>query len=196
MKNKVLFIKNINEFNELRNINGDTRVTAILLDDLDFKGENFEPIEFNGKVDLILRGFGLNIKNMNIISEKDDTGIFRKLTNLNLKDVNFFNIHVNGKSNTGSIVGRVDNKLTLIHSKIISQTSGNTFVGGVCGLAKKVKLVNSLVATKVDAMVDSGLALGGCESFKEHNNTFVKLGKNKNHEETNENKTGIILSLK
>ena len=41
MKNKVLFIKNINEFNELRNINGDTRVTAILLDDLDFKGENF-----------------------------------------------------------------------------------------------------------------------------------------------------------
>ena len=169
MKNKVLFIKNINEFNELRNINGDTRVTAILLDDLDFKGENFEPIEFNGKVDLILRGFGMNIKNMNIISEKDDTGIFRKLNNLNIKDVNFFNIHTYGKSNSGSIVGRVDNKLTLIHS---------------------------LIATRVSALGGNGLALGACETFIDHNNTFVKLGKNKNHEETNENKTGIILSLK
>lgn len=196
MKNKVLFIKNINEFNELRNINGDTRVTAILLDDLDFKGENFEPIEFNGKVDLILRGFGLNIKNMNIISEKDNTGIFRKLNNLNIKDVNFFNIHTYGKSNSGSIVGRVDNKLTLIHSKIISEVNGNAMVGGICGLAKKVKLIDSLIATRVSALGGNGLALGACETFIDHNNTFVKLGKNKNHEETNENKTGIILSLK
>lgn len=196
MKTKVLFVKNVDEFNELRKIDGDDRVTVILLDDLDFKGQNFEPIDFDGKVDLILRGFGMNINNINILSEEDNVGIFKKLNNLNIKDVNFFNIHVNGKSNTGSIVGRVDNKLTLIHSKIISQTSGNTFVGGVCGLAKKVKLVNSLVATKVDAMVDSGLALGGCESFKEHNNTFVKLGKDNHHEETEENKTGIILSLK
>lgn len=196
MKTKVLFVKNIDEFNELRKIDGDARVTVILLDDLDFKGKNFEPIDFDGKVDLILRGFGMNINNVNILSEEDNVGIFKKLNNLNIKDVNFFNIHVNGKSNTGSIVGRVDNKLTLIHSKIISEVNGNTMVGGICGLAKKVKLIDSLIATRVSALGGNGLALGACETFIDHNNTFVKLGKDNHHEETEENKTGIILSLK
>ncbi len=196
MKTKVLFVKNIDEFNELRKIDGDARVTVILLDDLDFKGQNFEPIDFDGKVDLILRGFGMNINNVNILSEEDNVGIFKKLNNLNIKDVNFFNIHVNGKSNTGSIVGRVDNKLTLIHTKIISEVNGNTMVGGICGLAKKVKLIDSLIATRVSALGGNGLALGACETFIDHNNTFVKLGKDNHHEETEENKTGIILSLK
>ena len=196
MKTKVLFVKNIDEFNELRNINGDTRVTVILTDDLNFKGKDFEPIEFDGKVDLVLRGFGMNITNMNISSEKEDCAIFSNLNNLNVKDVNFLNIHVNGLSNVGSIVGKVDNKLTINHSKIISHVSGNAFVGGICGLAKNVKLVDSLIATKVDAMAGSGLAVGACESFKEHNNIFVKLDKNNQHEETQDNKTGIILSLK
>lgn len=196
MKTKVLFVKNIDEFNELRKIDGDARVTVILLDDLDFKGQNFEPIDFDGKVDLILRGFGMNINNVNILSEEDNVGIFKKLNNLNIKDVNFFNIHVNGKSNTGSIVGRVDNKLTLIHTKIISEVNGNTMIGGICGLAKKVKLIDSLIATRVSALGGNGLALGACETFIDHNNTFVKLGKDNHHEETEENKTGIILSLK
>ena len=196
MKTKVLFVKNIDEFNVLRKIDGDARVTVILLDDLDFKGQNFEPIDFDGKVDLILRGFGMNINNVNILSEEDNVGIFKKLNNLNIKDVNFFNIHVNGKSNTGSIVGRVDNKLTLIHTKIISEVNGNTMVGGICGLAKKVKLIDSLIATRVSALGGNGLALGACETFIDHNNTFVKLGKDNHHEETEENKTGIILSLK
>lgn len=196
MKTKVLFVKNIDEFNELRKIDGDARVAVILLDDLDFKGKNFEPIDFDGKVDLILRGFGMNINNVNILSEEDNVGIFKKLNNLNIKDVNFFNIHVNGKSNTGSIVGRVDNKLTLIHTKIISEVNGNTMVGGICGLAKKVKLIDSLIATRVSALGGNGLALGASETFIDHNNIFVKLGKDNHHEETEENKTGIILSLK
>ena len=138
----------------------------------------------------------MNIKNMNIISEEDNAGIFKKLNNLNIKDVNFFNIHTYGKSNTGSIVGRVDNKLTLIHSKIISEVNGNAMVGGICGIAKKVRLIDSLIATRISALGGSGLALGACETFTDHNNTFVKLGKDKNYEETEENKTGIILSLK
>lgn len=196
MKTKVLFVKDIEEFNELRNLDGDVRATVILLDDLDFKGKKFAPIEFNGNVDLILRGFGMNISNMDIISDKNNCGIFANVNNLNIKDVNFFNIYTVGKNNTGSIVGSVNNKLTLIHSKIISKVNGENMVGGICGTAKKVKIVDSLIATKVSALSKSGLALGACESFKDHNNTFVKLNQNKCHEETNENKTGIVLSLK
>lgn len=196
MKTKVLFVKDIEDFNELRNLDGDVRATVILLDDLDFKGKKFEPIEFNGEVDLILRGFGMNISNMDIICDKDNCGIFSNVNNLNIKDVNFFNIHTVGKNNTGSIVGKVNNKLTLIHSKIISKVNGEDMVGGICGTAKRVKIIDSLIATKVNALSNSGLALGACESFKDHNNTFVKLNQNKTHEETNENKTGIVLFLK
>lgn len=196
MKTKVLFVKNIEEFNELRNLDGDVRATVILLDDLDFNDKNFEPIEFNGCVDLVLRGFGMNISNMDIICDKDNCGIFANVNNLNIKDVNFFNIHTVGKNNTGSIVGSVNNKLTLIHSKIISKVNGENMVGGICGTAKKVKIIDSLIATKVNGLSNSGLALGSCESFKDHNNTFVKLKQNRCYEETKENKTGIILSLK
>lgn len=196
MKTKVLFVKNIEEFNELRNLNGDVRATVILLDDLDFNDKNFEPIEFNGCVDLVLRGFGMNISNMDIICDKDNCGIFANVNNLNIKDVNFFNIHTVGKNNTGSIVGSVNNKLTLIHSKIISKVNGENMVGGICGTAKKVKIIDSLIATKVNGLSNSGLALGSCESFKDHYNTFVKLNQNRCYEETKENKTGIILSLK
>lgn len=196
MKTKVLFVKNIEEFNELRNLNGDVRATVILLDDLDFNNKKFEPIEFNGCVDLVLRGFGMNISNMDIICDKDNCGIFANVNNLNIKDVNFFNIHTVGKNNTGSIVGSVNNKLTLIHSKIISKVDGENMVGGICGTAKKVKIIDSLIATKVNGLSNSGLALGSCESFKDHYNTFVKLNQNRCYEETKENKTGIILSLK
>lgn len=200
MKTKVLFISKVEDLESLRNIDDDTRITMFLTDNLDFKGKTIEPIEFNSKVDLVIYGLNFGISNLKVAYndslKQDYVGLFSRVNNLYIKDINITNVCSSGRNIVGSLVGEVNNKLNVKNSTIISSVHGCDFVGGICGYAYKTKISDSVVASKVSSIDNytTGISVGLINYFKDKNCSFIDLN-DKNLEETNENKAGPKLVL-
>ena len=124
----------INGSDDISLLNSHHRRYYSLTDDLNLKKHNNMSFGFdNGQFDSVLYGNNHSIYNYYLKKDNDFTGLFRHTgANSEIRDLNFFNIYIEGNNHTGTISGY--NHGLIENVKITNATIiGENYVGGISG---------------------------------------------------------------
>ena len=162
MKTKFISASYVDDLDSIRFVPRGSRVVVILKNDIDYnnpesykdkkvyykEGSSFKPITREG-ISVIIYGRGHKIENLSVNSYLGNTGMFSKLENLYLRNVSFDNMSVKGRVSVGGVVGEVTGKLDVKTSGFSGNVEGESFVGGIAGVAEDVSITGSTSITEI-----------------------------------------------
>lgn len=169
----VYIIKDVKDFEKLRNIKYYVNPIIVIDNDIDFKNAKFTPIDAE-KFDVVINGGNYTLGNLTINDRNsDNVGLFSKVNSLVVSDLSLINFNIKGGVNTGSIAGKVKQNATINKSVFSGIIDAEAYAGGVVGSCEDITLNDSIVVTSVKGYDIIG-GVAGMVSQLDLNNTHIR----------------------
>ena len=178
------------DFNKLRRLTSDpeksNKIVINIIKDINFRYP-FECIDLEG-YDVIINGNNHKLSNINIAnpyeeeSLEDFTGMFSKVDNLYIYNLNIENSNIYGKVKCGTLAGHIDNELELYNVNANNlYVESEAFAGGIAGRCKEVYIIDSSINSEVYGHDVVGGVVGMTdkytEEYSEINSNGIAFGK-------------------
>ncbi len=181
MNNLVYEIRTINDFLKLRNLKENETAVIAILNDIDFNGVEFKPINaFSNNI--IIYGFDHTISNLTINNGREEhAGLFGEVNSIYVRDLNFVNINVKGGVYSGSLAGEVNKKASVTRSSFLVDVDAEAYAGGIVGVCDDLVVTDTNIKSSVKGYDVVGGLAGMADRAVEVNNiidsTVNSIGK-------------------
>ena len=167
---KVLFIRSVEDLENVRLFNDYDRLTIIILNDVFFEnGYNFVPINLEN-TDVIIYGFNNCINSISVKNEKRNySGLFSKVKSLNVKYLRMYRADINGDEICGVLAGRVSGDVNVSGLFIDGVINCDALGGGIVGVCNNINVENSFINTIFNARGALGGLAAMAEDYKFNN---------------------------
>ena len=155
---KVIFVKSIEDLENIRNFKDLDRLTIILLNDIYFdEGYYFSPINMSG-TDVVIYGFNNSINSLTTKNKSINySGLFSEVKSLYVKNLRMYRANINANEVCGILAGRVAGDVNISGVFIDGVINCDAIGGGIVGICKNINVNNSYINTTFNARG----ALGG-----------------------------------
>lgn len=160
---KKIKIKNVNDFNKLRNNFKEENIAIYIRNDIDFTYDEFKPIDLSDK-NVYVYGNGYFLSNLRVNS-KEYAGLFSKVKNLYVRKLKFDNAEINGEVYAGILAGCVGEDTNIELSDFYGKVNAKAYAGGVAGYSSNINSSCNMFVTNVDGYDVVGGVVGYCNSF-------------------------------
>ena len=178
MKYKVILVKKMDDFLKLGELKKDSLGIVIIKNDLDFhniksyscgeafmKRDEIFPINLVNS-SLVIYGNNHVIENLNIEAQDHYVGMFSKIRNLYLKNLEIKNAHIKAMSVVGIVAADVLDKIKVNNCVINGTVTADTHVGSIAGLTNVIDVIDTDVYTEIKANDYVGGLVGQANELK------------------------------
>lgn len=164
---KVNVISSQEDLEKLKPSNSD-KVILLITNNINLT-RSFKPINMENN-DVIVFGNNKTISNLNIDNlESKGTGIFSKVKNLYVRNLNIEGARINAEEVCGVLCGDVNGDFTCKNSKVSSVIHADSMAGGLVGVARNIDLDNVCINTYIEARGCIGGVAGMANTYTESN---------------------------
>ena len=166
----ILHISIESEFEKVRYIKNKSRVIKLVIDDnIDFKNR-FIPIRGLDEYTIIIDGNSHILSNIFIYEYDENNGLFSKVNNLIINDLNISKAYIRGGVLSGVICGEVEHITKINNTNLCdSIISCEAYCGGIVGYSKDLSISNSNIYAEVHGYDVCGGVAGMIDNYLEIN---------------------------
>ena len=163
-------INNENDFYKIRGFKNNEKTFKIIINsDITFN-RKFIPIDGFNEYTIYIDGQNHILNNIDIYDPNEKVGMFTKLSNLVVENLNIINSSLYGGVLSGIICGDVEHNTTINNVNLMNVTvSSEAYGGGVVGFSEKLDINNSKLYTEVHGYDVVGGVAGMINHYTEEN---------------------------
>ena len=170
---KLIVIRRQSDLENIKNIEEDI-ILLFLANNIKLNGE-FIPINKENS-DIIILGNGFTIEGLYINREDENyNGIFSKVRNLNVRDLNVLNANIKSGEVCGVLAGDVEENLKARNISINANISADSIVGGLVGNAKNSNIKSCNISGQFTSRGIMGGLVGMSHTFEGDNNEIYNF---------------------
>ena len=175
MKTNKYEINNVRDFLKIRNLKENETAIISINNDIDFNNVLFTPIKTNNNT-IIIDGNNNKITNLNIENkDQENTGIFDKVKNIYVRDLEVDDFNINGGVCTGLLAGQVEHTALINNSKFKGAVLSEAYAGCLFGVTNKLYVLNSNIESYVKGIDVVGGIVGLTSDLKQKNNKVKSI---------------------
>ena len=177
-----LYIHDASDFEKVRRFRNNEKKIKLVIDADIIFNKKFIPIDHMDEYTIYISGNNHTLSNIDIYDPNEKVGIFTKLDNLVVENLNINNSYLYGGVLSGIICGDVEHETTIKNVNINNVVvSAEAYCGGIVGLSDKLSIENSTIRSEVHGYDVVGGVVGMANTYEEDNcdinSTIYAFGK-------------------
>ena len=177
-----LHIENPSDFEKIRHFRNNSKKFKIVLDKDIVFNRKFIPINYMNEYTIYLEGNNHTISNIDIYDPNQEVGIFTKLDNLYISNLNIIDSYLYGGVLSGIVCGDVEHETCAKNVNLDNViVSAEAYSGGIVGCTDKLIIEDSTIRSEVHGYDVVGGVAGMANQYYEDNcdiySTILVIGK-------------------